>query len=47
MLNNPTNKATVTIDGKIVEEVGKYVYLGKTVKRDGDLSDQKPRDKLL
>ena len=33
MLNNDTNKATVTVDGTVVEEV----YLGKTVTRNGDL----------
>ena len=37
MLNKHTNKATVTINGKTVEEVAEYVYLGKTVTRDGDL----------
>ena len=37
MLNNHTEKATVEVDGKAVEEVEKYVYLGKTVSRDGDL----------
>ena len=31
MLNNHTNKVTFTVDGKIIEEVEKYVYLGKTV----------------
>ena len=37
MLNNHTEKATVEVDGKAIEEVEKYVYLGKTVSRDGDL----------
>ena len=37
MLNNHTEKATVEVDGKTIEEVEKYVYLGKTVSRDGDL----------
>ena len=32
MLNNYTEKATVEVDGKAIEEVEKYVYLGKTVK---------------
>ena len=31
MLNNHTEKATVEVDGKAIEEVEKYVYLGKTV----------------
>ena len=35
MLNNHTEKATVEVDGKAIEEVEKYVYLGKTVSRDG------------
>ena len=37
MLNNHTEKATVEVDGKATEEVEKYIYLGKTVSRDGDL----------
>ena len=37
MLNNHTEKATVEVDGKAIEEVEKYVYLGKTVSRNGDL----------
>ena len=37
MLNNHTEKATVEVDEKAIEEVEKYVYLGKTVSRDGDL----------
>ena len=37
MLNNHTEKTTVEVDGKAIEEVEKYVYLGKTVSRDGDL----------
>ena len=37
MLNNHTEKATVEVDGKAIEEVEKYVYLGKTVSWDGDL----------
>ena len=36
MLNNHT-EATVEVDGRAMEEVEKYVYLGKTVSRDGDL----------
>ena len=35
MLNNHTEKATVEVDGKAIEEVEKCVYLGKTVSRDG------------
>ena len=37
MLNNHTEKATVEVDGKAIEAVEEYVYLGKTVSRDGDL----------
>ena len=37
MLNNHTEKATVEVDRKAIEEVEKYVSLGKTVSRDGDL----------
>ena len=40
MLNNHTEKATVEVDGKAIEEVEKYVYLGKTVSRDGDLMSE-------
>ena len=36
-INNHTEKATVEVDGKAIEEVEKYVYLAKTVSRDGDL----------
>ena len=37
MLNNHTENSTVEVDGKAIEEVEKYVYLGTTVSRDGDL----------
>ena len=37
MLKNHTEKATVEVNGKAIEKVEKYVYLGKTVSRDGDL----------
>ena len=40
MLNNHTEKVTVEVDGKAIEEVEKYVYLGKTVSRDGDLMQE-------
>ena len=32
-----SSTTTVEVDGKAIEEVEKYVYLGKTVSRDGDL----------
>ena len=38
MLNNHTNKATVTVDGTIIEKADKYICLGKTVTRDGYLT---------
>ena len=31
------NKAAVTVDGTIIEEVDKYAYFGKTVTRDGKI----------
>ena len=37
MLNNRNNKAAVTVDGTVIGEVHKYVYLDKTVQRDGGL----------
>ena len=43
MLNNHTEKATVEVDGKAVEEVEKYVYLEMTVSRDGDLMPEVKR----
>ena len=37
MFNDHVNKSTITVDGKIIEEVDSYVYLGKTLTLDGDL----------
>lgn len=37
MFNDHVNKSTITVDGKIIEEADSYVYLGKTLTRDGDL----------
>ena len=37
MFNDHTNQTTVTVDGKNIEQVSSYVYLGKTVTNDGDL----------
>ncbi|PFX11273.1 putative uncharacterized transposon-derived protein F52C9.6, partial [Stylophora pistillata] len=36
MFNDHVNKSTITVDGKIIEEADSYVYLGKTLTRDGD-----------
>ena len=47
MLNNHTEKATVEVDGKAIEEVEKYIYLGKTVSRDGDLMPEIKRRTTL
>ena len=37
VFNDHVNKSTITRDGKIIEEVDSYAYLGKTLTRDGDL----------
>ena len=38
MLNENATTSTVAVDGNIIEKVERYVYLGKTVTRVGDLS---------
>lgn len=37
MFSDHVNKSTITVDGKTIEEAGSYVYLEKTLTRDGDL----------
>ena len=37
MFNDHVIKSTITVNNKIIEEVDRYVYLGKTVKQDGEL----------
>ena len=37
MFKNRVSKSTISVDDKIIEEADSYVYLGKTLTRDGDL----------
>ena len=37
MLNETTITSTVTVDGNVIENVDRYVYLGKTLTQAGDL----------
>ena len=37
MLNPYTSSAPIIVDGKTIEEVESYIYLGKVVTKDGDL----------
>ena len=37
MLNQHTRKEAVTVNGQTIEEVEKYVYLGKTLTKDGNV----------
>ena len=37
MLNENATTSTVAVDGNTIEKVDRYVYLGKTVTRAGDL----------
>ena len=37
MLNETATTSTVTVDGNVIENVDRYVYLGKTVTEAGDL----------
>ena len=37
MFNEHAKKCTITVDRENIKEVDSYVYLGKTVTKDGDL----------
>ena len=43
LFNDHVNKSTITVDGKIIEEVDSYVYLGEMVMQDGLLPEIRKR----
>ena len=36
MFNDHTQKSSITVEGKVIEEVDSYTYLGKSEMSDGD-----------